>query len=152
MTVKPSPEIVATPGSGRRRTLLTALAHRWPTGLALLMTADNWTSPALLSAWTLLVLPAGYLVIGTFRRQWSVPGALRLQLAGLVGWSALAVVAATVGGTLAHWLVGLGWLAHAGWDLVHHRTGRVVPRGYAEWCGVLDAVVGITIILAVVAR
>jgi hypothetical protein len=150
------PEIVEGngPTRGRRfpRPLLEVVLHRWPTGLALLMTADNWTSPALLPAWTLLILPAGYLVIGTVRRQWTVPGALRLQLVGLAGWSALAVVAVIVGGTLAHWLVGFGWLAHAGWDLAHHRTRRVVPRGYAEWCAVLDAVLGITIILALVAR
>ncbi|MGN9778316.1 hypothetical protein ACTMS0_21495 [Micromonospora sp. H33] len=150
MTPNVSPDTVTTPD--RRRHRLAALAHRWPTCLALLMTVDNWTSPALLPAWTLLVLPAGYLVIGTVRRQWAVPGALRLQLVGLVAWSALTVAAATVGGDTAYWLVAIGWLAHAGWDLVHHRTGRVVPRGYAEWCGVLDAAVGITIILALVTR
>ncbi|MER5456595.1 hypothetical protein ABT008_17580 [Micromonospora sp. NPDC002389] len=127
-----------------------AVAQRWPAGLALLMTADTWSSPAPLAAYTLLVLPAGYLIIGTVRRQWGVPGALRLQLAGLAGWSGLALLAVLVGGTAGQWLVAIGWLAHAGWDVIHHRTGQVVPRAYAQWCGVIDAVLGITIILALV--
>ncbi|WP_235944672.1 hypothetical protein [Verrucosispora sioxanthis] len=128
--------------------LARVLAHRWPAGLALLLTADNWASPTLLGAYTLLVLPVGYLVIGTVRRQWGVPGNLRLQLAGLAGWSALALVAVLAGGTVGHWLVALGWLAHAGWDLLHHRARQVVPRAYAECCAVIDAVLGITIMLA----
>ncbi|PZW00368.1 hypothetical protein SAMN05443287_104397 [Micromonospora phaseoli] len=133
-----------------RHPLPRVLAHRWPAGLALLMTADNWTSPAPLAAYTLLVLPIGYLVIGSFRRQWGVPGNLRLQLAGLAGWSALALLAVSVGGSAGQWLVAVGWLAHAGWDLYHHRTRQVVPRGYAECCAVIDAVLGITIMLALV--
>ncbi len=132
-----------------RHPLARMLAHRWPAGLALLMTADNLTSPALLGAYTLLVLPAGYLAIGTVRRQWRGPGNLRTQLVGLVVWSALALVAALSGGTVGQWLVALGWLAHSGWDWFHHRTRRVVPRAYAEWCAVLDAVLGITIIMAI---
>ncbi|MFF5216919.1 hypothetical protein [Micromonospora sp. NPDC000442] len=143
-------EYVRHPGNqpAVRRPLVRALAHRWPAGLALLVTADSWTSPALLGAYTLLVLPVGYLVIGTVRRQWGVPGNLRLQLTGLAGWSALALVAVLAGGTVGHWLVALGWLAHAGWDLLHHRSRRVVPRAYAECCIVIDAVLGITIMLA----
>ncbi len=47
--------------------------------------------------------------------------------------------------------MAFGWLAHAGWDLVHHRTAWVVPRGYAEGCGVLDVALGGTMILAILA-
>lgn len=134
-----------------RHPLARALVQRWPAGLALLMTADNWTSAAPLGAYTLLILPAGYLVIGTVRRQWHEAGNLRLQLAGLAGWGTLALLAALLGGAVGQWLVALGWLAHAGWDWLHHRTNRVVPRAYSEWCGVIDAVLGITIILALLA-
>lgn len=112
------------------------------------MTADNWVAPMVLPPWSLLVLPAGYLLIGTLRRQWRIPGALPAQLAGLAGWTALAVLAAVADDGPARWLVAAGWLGHAGWDLAHHRTGRVVPRGYAEWCGVLDAAVGVNVVLA----
>ncbi|MFE9693586.1 hypothetical protein [Micromonospora sp. NPDC005806] len=136
------------PAPGRRHPAVAAVARRWPTGLALLMTLDLWLEPAVLSPWTLLVLPAGYLLIGTWRRQWRDRRILAFQLAGLAGWAGLAVAAWGGPDGLAGWLVAGGWLGHAAWDLAHHRTGRVVPRGYAEWCGVLDAAVGITMVLA----
>ncbi|PWR04999.1 hypothetical protein DKT68_29470 [Micromonospora acroterricola] len=133
----------------RRHPAVVALARRWPTGLALLMTVDNWADPGVLTPWAMLALPGGYLAIGLARGTLRGPGALMTQLLGLAGWVALTLVAVTAGGRTAAWLVAFGWLAHAGWDVVHHRSGRVVPRGYAEWCGVLDAVVGVTVLLAV---
>ncbi|MFF5174529.1 hypothetical protein ACFY3U_18100 [Micromonospora sp. NPDC000089] len=132
-----------------RHPAVAALVRRWPAGLALLMTVDNWVDPAPLPAWTLLVLPAGYLLIGTARRAWRTPGALRAQLAGLAGWGTLAGLAVLGGDGVGRWLVAAGWLGHAGWDLAYHRSG-VVPRGYAQWCGVLDVVVGVTVALAIV--
>ncbi|WP_406045425.1 hypothetical protein OG799_13680 [Micromonospora sp. NBC_00898] len=138
------------PTPAPRHPVVAALAARWPTWLALLMTVDNWVAPVVLPPWSLLVLPAGYLLIGTLRRQWRTPGALPAQLAGLAGWTALAVLAAVADDGPARWLVAAGWLGHAGWDVAHHRRGAVVPRGYAEWCAVLDAVVGLTMVLAIV--
>ncbi|WCN78760.1 hypothetical protein [Micromonospora sp. LH3U1] len=138
-----------TPVPVRRHPAVAALAHRWPTGLALLMTVDMWVEPKVFSPWTMLVLPGGYLLIGVVRRTLRGPGVLVTQLAGLVGWVALTLVAVAAGGRTAAWLVAFGWLAHAGWDLIHHRTGRVVPRGYTEWCGVFDAALAGTMILAI---
>lgn len=138
-----------TPAVIRRRPAVVAFARRWPTGLALLMTVDMFVDPFVLSPWTLLVLPGGYLLIGLVRRSLGGPGVLATQLVGLVAWVALTLVAVAVGGRTASWLVAFGWLAHAGWDLAHHRTGRVVPRGYAEWCGVLDAALAAVMILAI---
>ncbi|WP_343447031.1 hypothetical protein [Micromonospora schwarzwaldensis] len=143
------PAPVAAP---RRHPVATAVARRWPAGLALLMTADLWFAPKAVPPWTLLVLPAGYLVLGTCRRQWADRRQLAVQLAGLAGWGGLAVVATVAPAGVAGVLVGLGWLGHAGWDVRHHRTGRVVPRGYAQWCAVLDVAVGITTLLAVLSR
>ncbi|WP_307871604.1 hypothetical protein [Micromonospora sp. U21] len=138
-----------TPVPVRRHPAVVALARRWPTGLALLMGLDMVFDPKVLSPWTMLVLPGGYLVIGLARGTLRGPGVLTTQLLGLVGWVALTLVAVTAGGRTAAWLVAFGWLAHAGWDLAHHRSGRVVPRGYAEWCGVLDAILGVAVILAI---
>ncbi|WP_433538873.1 hypothetical protein ACQPZK_14950 [Micromonospora sp. CA-249363] len=137
------------PTAVRRHPAVVALARRWPTGLALLMTVDMWVDPAVLSPWTMLVLPGGYLVIGLARRTLRGPGVLATQLAGLAVWVTLTLVAVAAGGRTAAWLVAVGWLAHAGWDFVHHRTGRVVPRGYAEWCGVLDAALAAVMVLAI---
>lgn len=134
----------------RRHPVAAAVARRWPSGLAVLATVDLWLAPTVVSPWTLLVLPAGYLLIGTWRRQWVDRRNLAWQLAGLAVWGGLAAAALLGPDGLAGVLVGVGWLAHAAWDLAHHRTGRVVPRGYAEWCVVFDVAVGVTTLLAVV--
>ncbi|MCG5442609.1 hypothetical protein NIE79_000390 [Micromonospora sp. NIE79] len=138
-----------TPVPVRRHPAVVALARRWPTGLAVLLTVELWVDPTVLNPWTMLVLPGGYLLIGVVRRTLRGPGVLATQLVGLVVWVAVTLVAVAVGGQTAAWLVALGWLVHAGWDLVHHRTGRVVPHGYAEFCGVLDAILGGIMIVAI---
>ncbi|MGC4746274.1 hypothetical protein ACLQ28_11490 [Micromonospora sp. DT201] len=137
------------PVAVRRHPAVVALAHRWPTGLAVLMTVELWVDPRVFSPWTMLVLPGGYLVIGMARRTLRRRRVLATQLGGLAVWVALTLVAVTVGGRAAAWLVALGWLAHAGWDLMDHRTAKVVPRGYAEWCAVFDAALAGTMILAI---
>ncbi|GLY22117.1 hypothetical protein Misp04_18490 [Micromonospora sp. NBRC 101691] len=123
------------------------LRRRWPTLLALLMTVDMWFTSNVPSAWLLLVLPTGYLVVGAYRRRLGDGRALAVQVAGALVWGGVAVVAATAAEPLATWLLAAGWLAHSAWDVVHHRLDRVVPRGYAEWCAVLDAAVGVAILL-----
>ncbi|MEW2384272.1 hypothetical protein AB0873_19580 [Micromonospora sp. NPDC047707] len=135
----------------RQHPRVRALAHRWPTGLALLMTFGNWFSPLAPHPLALLVLPGGYLLIGAYRGRLGDRRVLAVQLAGLAGWTALALAAVALGGDAALWLVAAGWLAHAAWDAVHHRRNEVVPRGYAEFCGVLDAVVGVTVSLMILA-
>ena len=133
----------------RRHRVVVALAHRWPAGLALLLTVDMWVDPSVLSPWTMLVLPGGYLVIGMARRTLGGRGVLATQLAGLAVWVALTLVAVLAGGRTADWLVAFGWLAHAGWDVAHHRNRRVVPRGYAEFCVVLDVALAAVMVLAI---
>ncbi|MCG5466426.1 hypothetical protein AB0K35_12955 [Micromonospora sp. NPDC053740] len=138
-----------TSSSVRRHRVVVALAHRWPAGLALLLTVDMWVDPGVLSPWTMLVLPGGYLVIGMARRTLGGRGVLATQLAGLAIWVAVTLVAVLAGGRTADWLVAFGWLAHAGWDVVHHRNRRVVPRGYAEFCVVLDVALAAVMVLAI---
>ncbi|MEU4530664.1 hypothetical protein AB0F49_20765 [Micromonospora ureilytica] len=133
----------------RRHRVVVALAHRWPAGLALLLTVDMWVDPSVLSPWTMLVLPGGYLVIGMARRTLGGRGVLATQLVGLAVWLALILVAVLAGGRTADWLVAFGWLAHAGWDVAHHRNRRVVPRSYAEFCVVLDVALAAVMVLAI---
>lgn len=129
----------------------SGLLSRWPTALALLMTVDHLTAVRPVSPWTLLVLPAGYLFIGAVRGTLRPPGVLAAQLAGLGGYGGL-VLAAILAPPLSLYLIGGGWLAHAGWDWWHHRRDAVVPRPFAEFCGVLDAVIGLSVIAYAVAN
>lgn len=125
----------------------TGLTARWPTGLALLCTVDNMVRPSSLPAWTLLVLAFDYLSIGTVRRTLRPRPVLIRQLAAMAAYLLLILISTLAGGLLGIYLVGAGWLAHAGWDYWHHRRNEVVPRAFAEWCGVVDAVIGISVIV-----
>jgi hypothetical protein len=124
----------------------TGLLSRWPTALALLCTVDLVIRPQPLAPWTLLALAFGYLIIGTVRRTLHPRPVLIRQLAALAGYLLLILISVFADVVLSTYLVGAGWLAHTGWDYWHHRRDEVVPRAFAEWCGVLDAVVGITVI------
>jgi len=45
-------------------------------------------------------------------------------------------------------LAGVGFLVHGVWDACHFRAKKVVHRSYAEFCGVVDLVVGTALIVA----
>ncbi|SDS39191.1 hypothetical protein [Actinopolymorpha singaporensis] len=140
---------VPAPGPSRARRVGAAVARRWPSLLALVVTVSAWVNdPLPVEPWLLLVLSGGYLVFGLWRREFGNRRVLAIQLAGLAAYVLLALAAAGADERLAAVLVAAGWLAHAGWDLAHHRARAVVPRAYAEGCMVFDVVVGVTILLA----
>jgi hypothetical protein len=126
---------------------VSVVARRWPTWVALAVTMDNWQHPSVPDPWVMLILPAAYLVIGGVRGRLRDPRMLALQLAGLALYLVLAVAAVNAGPVAATWIVAAGWGFHALWDFAHHRANAVVPRGYAEWCGVVDLVIAVTIVL-----
>lgn len=128
-------------------TLLSAVGRRWPTWIALAMGLGNWEDPWVPPVWTLLMMPAAYLLIGGVRGRLRDPRLLAVQLAGLALYLVLAVAAINAEPATAVWIVAAGWGFHAVWDLAHHRADAVVPRAYAEWCGVLDLVVALTIVV-----
>ncbi|MFF8274893.1 hypothetical protein ACF05T_02065 [Streptomyces lateritius] len=132
----------ATPPRSTVARLPRALGHRWPTLLALalaLATFVDGLPPVPLLAGLLGVMPVCYLIFGAFRRELGRPGVLVLQVAGLLGFAAVALTALAVDDTLGFRLLAVGWLAHAVWDFVHHRNGKVVPRAWSEWCCAVDA-------------
>lgn len=115
--------------------------HRWPTllavGVAVATFADGLPALELLAG-LLVLMPLCYLAFGAVRGELGRPGALPLQAAGLLAFGAVALVAVAVDDTVARYVLAAGWLGHAAWDLVHHRSGKVVPPAWAEWCFVVD--------------
>ncbi|MDG4820653.1 hypothetical protein O7635_02155 [Asanoa sp. WMMD1127] len=97
-------------------------------------------------SYALLVASAVFVAIGVARRA---PG-FGVQVVAAVLFAVAAVIAIEAGSlTLGGAFVALGLLAHAAWDLYHHRHNRVVPRSYAEWCGVVDLVLGVVAIVLI---
>ncbi|WP_030238817.1 MULTISPECIES: hypothetical protein [unclassified Streptomyces] len=117
------------------------LPHRWPTLAAValvVVTFVDGVPPVGLLAGLLAVMPVCYLLFGAFRGELRGSRVLAVQLAGLAGFTAMAALALAVDEKLGLRMVAVGWLAHGIWDILHHRSGRVVPRAWSEWCAVVD--------------
>ena len=142
--------------------LLRVARRWWPAllgtliGVVGLLNIEPWvpTDP------TTMLIPAlavAYLVFGAARKQLRRPGVLRLQLLGLAIFGGCAVLAVLVDPAAGHYIAAAGWIGHAAWDVGHHRdlSGHhsvgVVPRGYAEYCIVLDLLIGASLIVAPIA-
>jgi hypothetical protein len=144
---------------GARSGPLRVLARWWPAlagvagGILVLLTADPWTrtDPP---TWLLPGLAIAYLVFGAVRGQLRRPGVMKLEILGLVLFSGCALLAVLVVPSAGQYVAGSAWIGHAAWDvahhrdLSHHRAVGVVPRGYAEFCIVVDLLVGASIIAA----
>lgn len=137
-----SPHVHVTRTGGLARVLV-----RWPSVLGLLSTVDNLVDPAPVPVLAMLILPLGYLTIGAVRRTLRPRPVLMAQLGALLGYLLLLGAAVLAGPERGQYLVGLGWILHAGWDFWHHRRNLVVPRPFAEWCAVVDLVIGVSVIL-----
>ncbi|MFJ9598236.1 hypothetical protein ACIRS3_36515 [Streptomyces virginiae] len=130
------------------------IARRWPTlialALAVLTFLDGQPAPEFLAG-VLAAMQLFYLLFGLFRGEPRRPGVLAAQLAGLVGFAAVALSAVALNGTLALLVLAAGWLGHAVWDAAHYAKDRVAPRQWSEWCGVFDACGALALLLAAAA-
>ena len=97
---------------------------------------------AVFAAVALLVLVWGA-VDGQLRR----PDPFRVQALGMLGFGALALAGLVVDPDLGRYLVAAGWFGHGVWDFVHLKLDKVVARSFAEWCGVVDVVIAVELVL-----
>jgi len=146
-------------GNGARAGLLRVLGRWWPTllgaliGVVGLLDVQPWR-PSEPTTALLPGLAMAYLVWGLVRKQLRRPGVLRLEILGLVIFGGCALLAVVVEPAAGHYIVAAGFMAHAAWDIAHHRdlsrhrSVGVVPRGYAEFCFVLDLLLGAALIVA----
>lgn len=115
--------------------------------------------PASYTAWFVVraldVVPSTVL-IGAAAAVVVVVGAVRgrlrdrrflVQVAGMVAFGVLGLVALAADPDLARYLVAAGWFLHGVWDLVHHRLRVTVDRSFAEFCAVLDIAVAVALVL-----
>jgi hypothetical protein len=103
-----------------------------------------------LAAFGVLTAAVIYLTWGTARGELTDRRWLTAQTAAVLAFGAVAITAAAVmvvTPDAARYLLAAAWLAHAGWDAVHHRAGRVVPRWYAEACLACDVLLATALLL-----
>ena len=95
----------------------------------------------------LLVAALVFFMLGVARGLLRRPGGLTLQAAAMLGFGVVALMALFVAPGLGAYLVAFALLGHAAWDAYHYLRDRVVARSYAEFCGVLDLLVGAAILV-----
>ncbi len=93
-----------------------------------------------------LVVALVFLVLGVARGLWRRPSGLPLQTAGMLAFGSTVLVALYVNPDLGGTLVGMALLGHAAWDAYHYLRDRVVTRSYAEFCAVVDLLLGAAIL------
>lgn len=89
----------------------------------------------------------GRLVVSGIGPAWSLP----LQTAAMIVLGAIALIAFRADTTTGGFLVAAALIAHAGWDIRHWRTGRVVDHSLAEFCAVLDILVAVFVVIVTLA-
>jgi len=99
-----------------------------------------------------LVSALVFLVLGVVRGQLRKGGGLPLQTIGMLGFGASGLLALPVNPTLGGYLVAAALIGHAVWDAVHFRLNRVVARSYAEFCAVVDLLLGVAILFLLAMR
>lgn len=92
-----------------------------------------------------LIIAVGFGITGLVRAQRRSSDSLSLQTIGMLGFGALALSVLYVDLTLAGYLIVAALLVHAVWDAIHLWRNRIVAASYAEFCGVLDLVLGVAI-------
>jgi len=124
-------------------------AATWPALLAvfvavvaLRVTGD--LAPVLTGAAVALLAGAG-LARGALRRG----RLMAAQLPAAVVFTGAGLLGAGVDPGVGVLVVALGLISHAVWDAVHWRTGGLVRRSFAEWCGVMDLTVGVGLLVLV---
>jgi hypothetical protein len=124
----------------------------WPVTLATVALVSGMSALGIEQVLGLAAVSGVVLVVGIARRMWVGAGMPDTrQIVGALGFGTAAVLALYVAPTLGGFLVGLGLIGHAAWDVFHYRRDMVVARSLSEFCAVLDLLVGTAVIALTVA-
>ena len=102
------------------------------------------------ATWVFLVIAVLFTGYGLVHGATHPVQGLPLQAIAMVAVGATAAVALIVDGDVGAYLVAAGLLAHAGWDVYHHRANKVVVRSMAEFCCVLDTALAVALMITAV--
>ncbi|WP_246203886.1 hypothetical protein [Streptomyces tailanensis] len=104
------------------------------------------------SAGVMVAVALAVLLWGAFRGTPHGRTVFGIQAAGAVVFGALAVTGLVLDPDLGRYLVAAGWFFHGVWDFAHLRirglNGIVAPT-FAEWCAVVDVMVGVELLFFV---
>jgi hypothetical protein len=117
-----------------------------------ILTAGRLLDSSIGASVVFLVSALVFVMLGVVRGHMRNDGGLPLQTIGMLGFSAIGLLALPVNPTLGGYLVAAALIGHAVWDAVHFRRNQVVTRSYAEFCAVLDVLLGGAILVLLAMR
>lgn len=116
------------------------------------LTAGRLLDSSIGASVVFLVSALVFLIVGVVRGQMRKASDLPLQTIGMLGFSAIGLLALPVNPTLGGYLVAAALIGHAVWDVVHLLRNRVVTQSYAEFCAVMDLLLGGAILFLIAMR
>lgn len=128
-----------------------ALGHRaaaWPLfGATFVLIGIGIAVEPFSPFWTMIVIVAALVVYGLVRGRLRPTWGLPLQAVAMLVVIALALLVPVLPALWGAVLVGTGLLLHAGWDVHHLRTRRVVASTMAEFCAALDTCLAVGVVV-----
>jgi hypothetical protein len=121
---------------------LVWLRDRWPVLVGLLLLVGTLAGAGAGSGvptWLVFAMALVYPVVGLLRNSIRGRSMVLLQVAGLVVFGGISLLAGVlVGQDVGAYVLAAGLVGHGVWDAFHHRANAVVWRWYAETCVVYD--------------
>jgi hypothetical protein len=124
----------------------------WPLffGTFVVITATKIGVAPFDATWVFLGLAALFVGYGLRHGAAHPIDGLPLQAIAMVGCGTAAAIALIVTGDVGAYVVAVGLLGHTAWDVYHHWVNKVVVRSMAEFCGVLDTLLAVALVMAAV--
>jgi hypothetical protein len=124
----------------------------WPLffGTVVVITAAKIGVAPFDATWVFLGLAALFVGYGLRHGAAHPIDGLPLQAIAMVGCGAAAAVALIVTGDVGAYVVAAGLLGHTACDVYHHGVNKVVVRSMAEFCGVLDTLLAVAMVMTAV--
>jgi hypothetical protein len=95
-----------------------------------------------------VVVGAGFFAWGAWRGRLRTAYPLLVCGIALTGFAAVSIGGVRMASEIGLYLVAAALLGHGIWDVIHHWANRVVDRSLAEFCLVLDFVLGFAVLAA----
>ncbi|PTM58009.1 hypothetical protein [Desmospora activa] len=126
--------------------IVQLIKKRWPSLVALAIAATGLPASADPMSMILVIAALVYPISGAIRGHLRGVRTILIQTIAFLLFATIALVALYVDREIGLILLAAGYLGHSVWDLVHHRTGMMVLRGYAEFCAVFDFLIAVVLL------
>ncbi|MDN4525981.1 hypothetical protein [Fictibacillus fluitans] len=122
------------------------MKKRWPSILALVIAASGLPASTDPMSLLLFLIALFYPISGAIRGHLRKKSTIFIQAIAVGIFGMIALVSVYVDREAGLILLAAGYIGHAIWDIAHFKSGKIVRRGYAEFCAVLDLCIALVLL------